>query len=42
MEDKKWLEWAVELQAIAQAGLHYTKDCFDRNDLKGSGRFRLK
>lgn len=30
MEDKKWLEWAVELQAIAQAGLHYTKDCFDQ------------
>ncbi|HBG12802.1 MAG TPA: NUDIX domain-containing protein [Clostridium sp.] len=30
MEDKKWLEWAVELQAIAQSGLHYTKDCFDQ------------
>ncbi|MDR7812745.1 MAG: NUDIX hydrolase [Lacrimispora sp.] len=30
MEDKKWLEWAVELQAIAQAGLYYTKDCFDQ------------
>ena len=30
MSDKRWLEWAVELQAIAQAGLHYGKDCFDQ------------
>lgn len=30
MSDKKCLEWAVELQAIAQAGLHYGKDCFDQ------------
>lgn len=27
--DGKWLEWAVELQALAQAGLHYGKDRFD-------------
>lgn len=25
-----WLDWAVELQALAQAGLHYSKDPFDR------------
>ncbi len=25
-----WLDWAVELQALAQAGLAYTKDAFDR------------
>ena len=25
-----WLDWAVELQAIAQAGLYYGKDPFDR------------
>lgn len=25
----KWLDWAVELQALAQAGLHYGKDPFD-------------
>ncbi len=25
-----WLRWAVELQAIAQAGLYYGKDEFDR------------
>ena len=25
----KWLDWAVELQALAQAGLHYGKDKFD-------------
>ena len=26
----KWLDWAVELQAMAQAGLYYGKDPFDR------------
>ena len=25
-----WLDWAVELQALAQAGLHYSRDPFDR------------
>ncbi len=24
-----WLDWAVELQALAQAGLYYSKDTFD-------------
>lgn len=27
---EKWLQWAVELQSIAQAGLYYGKDVFDR------------
>lgn len=27
---ERWLEWAVELQSLAQAGLHYGKDVFDR------------
>ena len=27
---QRWLQWAVELQALAQAGLAYTKDDFDR------------
>ena len=26
----KWLEWAIELQALAQAGLTYGKDVYDR------------
>lgn len=26
---EKWLEWAIELQSIAQAGLFYSKDRFD-------------
>ena len=26
---EKWLQWAVELQALAQAGLTYGKDIFD-------------
>ncbi|MBQ3575634.1 MAG: NUDIX hydrolase [Clostridia bacterium] len=28
--NKKWLEWAVELQALAQAGLTYGKDAYDK------------
>lgn len=28
-KNEKWLQWAVELQALAQAGLHYSKDKFD-------------
>ncbi|MGG0720527.1 NUDIX hydrolase [Robertmurraya massiliosenegalensis] len=27
--DTKWLEWAKQLQAIAQAGLTYSKDVYD-------------
>lgn len=30
MDKEKWLSWAVELQALAQAGLWYGKDVFDR------------
>ena len=31
MDNKEpWLKWAVELQAIAQAGLFFGKDCFDK------------
>lgn len=26
----QWLDWAKELQALAQAGLHYTKDIYDK------------
>ncbi|MDO4169673.1 MAG: NUDIX hydrolase [Lachnospiraceae bacterium] len=28
-KNEKWLEWAVELQSLAQAGLFYGKDQFD-------------
>ena len=27
---EKWLQWAVELQSLAQAGLTYGKDVYDR------------
>lgn len=27
--NEKWLEWAVELQSLAQAGLTYGKDVYD-------------
>lgn len=30
MSEPLWLEWARQLQAIAQIGLHYTKDPFDK------------
>lgn len=29
-QEYQWLEWAKELQFIAQAGLTYTKDLFDK------------
>ena len=29
MMDNKWLEWAKQLQSIAQAGLTYSKDVYD-------------
>ena len=28
-QEAKWLDWAVELQALAQAGLFYSKDIYD-------------
>ena len=27
---EKWLQWAIEIQSIAQIGLTYTKDCYDK------------
>ena len=30
MEEKFWLNWAIELQSLAQAGLTYGKDVYDR------------
>lgn len=29
MDNSKWIEWARQLQSIAQAGLHYSKDIYD-------------
>ena len=29
MTNEKWLNWAIELQALAQAGLFYGRDVFD-------------
>ena len=29
-QEYQWLEWAKELQFIAQAGLTFTKDLFDK------------
>ena len=28
-ENAKWMQWAVELQSLAQDGLAYSKDPFD-------------
>lgn len=27
--DERWLNWAIELQSLAQAGLHYGRDVYD-------------
>ena len=29
-KNERWLQWAVRLQSIAQAGLYYGKDPFDQ------------
>ena len=29
MTNEKWLDWAIELQALAQAGLFYGRDVYD-------------
>ena len=29
MEENRWLDWAIEPQSLAQAGLTYGKDAFD-------------
>lgn len=29
-DSQRWLDWAMELQSLAQAGLYYGKDVFDR------------
>jgi len=28
-QNRKWADWAIELQALAQAGLYYSKDVYD-------------
>ena len=28
--NEKWLQWAVELQSLAQAGIFYGKDVFEK------------
>ena len=28
--NEKWLQWAVELQSLAQAGLTYGRDVYDK------------
>ena len=29
-QNEKWLQWAVELQSLAQAGLYYAEDDYNR------------
>ena len=36
-KNEKWLQWAVELQGLAQAGLFY---CKDKYELERYGRIR--
>ena len=30
---ENWLKWAIEIQSLAQTGLAYTKDIFDKERL---------
>lgn len=41
-QEYQWLEWAKELQFIAQAGLTYTKDPLTRNVLSVSEKLLLR
>ena len=38
---EKWLEWAIELQSLAQAGLTYGKDIYDKERYLKMGKFFL-
>ena len=29
-KNERWLQWAIELQSLAQAGLTYGKDVYDK------------
>ena len=29
VKQEQWLDWAIQLQSIAQTGLYYSKDEFD-------------
>lgn len=40
--DPRWLEWAKELQFIAQAGLTYSRDPFDIERFNVSGKYRQR
>ena len=45
-EMEKWLKWAIEIQSLAQTGLTYTKDVYDREryerlrEISGRDAFR--
>lgn len=41
-QEYQWLEWAKELQFIAQAGLTYTKDLLTRSVLSAFGKYQPK
>ena len=32
--NEPWLKWAIDIQSIAQAGIEYTKDIYDKKDMK--------
>ena len=41
-EEQKWLDWAIELQSLAQAGLAYGKINLILSGLRELERFRQK
>jgi ADP-ribose pyrophosphatase YjhB (NUDIX family) len=42
MIEPKWLEWAKELQSIAQTGLAYTNDVYDQERFQGIREISVK
>ena len=41
-EEEKWLNWAIELQSLAQAGLAMARISLILSGLRELGRFRRK
>ena len=39
---EKWLRWAIDLQQLAQAGLYYGHDDFDKERYEKYGRSQRK
>ena len=41
-EKKKWLDWAIEIQSLAQAGMTYGHDVYDMERYERLWKFQQK